>query len=159
MFGSSGGFAAAVKRPATAPSAAASPQPSASIQPTRIPTRRLAVGFSAEARSASPSFVNWKSAQSAATSTTATMRIPTSCFEIATPPRSHALVGNGRSGGNERTSAFQIQFERPPSRMKRPIVRITAVITGPPSTRRTIVRSSAIPPANAIRSVSANATQ
>ena len=57
MFGSSGGAAAAVKSPATAPIAAASPQPSASIQPTRIPTSRLAVGFSAEARSASPSFV------------------------------------------------------------------------------------------------------
>ena len=43
--------------------------------------------------------------------------------------------------------------------MKRPIVRITTVTTGLPSTGRMIVRSSATPPANAISSVSGNATQ
>src|SRR2546422_925135 len=35
--------------PATAPTAAARPQPSASIQPTRMPTRRLDSGFCAAA--------------------------------------------------------------------------------------------------------------
>ena len=88
-----------------------------------------------------------------------TRRIPTSCFEIATPPTSQASVGNGRLGGNERTSAFQIQFVRPPSMMKSPIVRITTVTTGLPSTGRMIVRSSAMPPTNAITSVSAKAGQ
>ena len=127
MFGSSGGLAAAVKSPATAPIAAASPQPSPSIQPTRIPTSRLATGFSAEALSASPSFVCRNRPDSSAMSTSVTARIPASCFDTATPPRSQALVGNGRLGGNERTSAFQIQFERPPKRMKSPIVRITTV--------------------------------
>ncbi len=43
--------------PATAPKAAASPQPSASIQPTRMPQRRLEVGFWAAARMARPSVV------------------------------------------------------------------------------------------------------
>ena len=43
--------------------------------------------------------------------------------------------------------------------MKSPIVRMTASITGFPSTGRTTIRSSAIPPTNAIRSVSANAPQ
>ena len=88
-----------------------------------------------------------------------TARIPASCFDTATPPRSQALVGNGRLGGNERTSAFQIQFERPPKRMKSPIVRMTPLITGFPSTGRTTIRSSAIPPTNAIRIVSAKAPQ
>ena len=64
-----------------------------------------------------------------------TARIPASCFETATPPRSQALVGNGRLGGNERTSAFQIQFERPPKRMKSPIVRMTPLITRLPLDR------------------------
>ena len=85
--------------------------------------------------------------------------MPRSCFETATPPMSHVLVGKGRFGGNDRTCAFQIQFERPPKRMKRPIVRMTAVTTGEPSTGRTMIRSSATPPTNAIRRVSAKAAQ
>ncbi len=48
---------AAVSMPATAPTAAESAQPSASMRDTLIPTRRLAVGFWAVARIASPSFV------------------------------------------------------------------------------------------------------
>ena len=43
--------------PATAPKVAASPQPSASIQLTRMPHRRLETGFWAAARIASPSVV------------------------------------------------------------------------------------------------------
>ena len=46
--------------PATAPTVAARPQPMASIQPTRIPHRRLETGFCAAARIASPSVVNRK---------------------------------------------------------------------------------------------------
>ena len=56
MFGSRK-TTGAIIMPATAPTIEASPQPSASIQPTRIPTRRLEAGFCAAARIASPSVV------------------------------------------------------------------------------------------------------
>ena len=59
MFGSSP-TVGAVSIPATAPSRAASPQPSASIHVTRTPTSRASSGLTAAARSASPTFVNWK---------------------------------------------------------------------------------------------------
>ena len=49
--------------PATAPSTAASPQPIASIESTRTPTRAAAAGRSAAARIPRPSFVKRKSAQ------------------------------------------------------------------------------------------------
>ena len=49
----------ATMQPAIAPIAAARPQPSASIQPTRTPTRRDEVGLNAAARIASPSLV-WR---------------------------------------------------------------------------------------------------
>ena len=59
----------------------ASPQPKASIQPTRIPTSRLDVGFCAAARMASPSGVKRKNAYSS-NSTTSVMPIaPSSCDE------------------------------------------------------------------------------
>ena len=45
MFGSSAKTAGAVSIPATAPSVAASPHPSASIQVTRTPTSRASSGF------------------------------------------------------------------------------------------------------------------
>ena len=60
MFGSSP-TVGAVSIPATAPSSAARPQPSASIHVTRTPTSRASSGFTAAARSARPTFVNWKS--------------------------------------------------------------------------------------------------
>ena len=53
MFGSRKTMGATII-PAVAPIAAASPQPSASIQPTRMPTSRLESGFCAAARIASP---------------------------------------------------------------------------------------------------------
>ena len=88
MFGSRKTIGAAII-PATAPSTAASPQPSASIQPTRTPTSRLASGFTADARSASPSFVKRKkSPEQRATSTKETTMIPRSWIENATPPTS-----------------------------------------------------------------------
>ena len=62
MFGSRP-TVGAVSIPATAPRSAASPQPSASIQVTRTPTSRASSGFTAAARSASPTFVNWKRSQ------------------------------------------------------------------------------------------------
>ena len=59
MFGSRNTIGATIM-PATAPIAAARPQPSASIQPTRIPTSRAERGFCAAARIASPSLVKRK---------------------------------------------------------------------------------------------------
>ena len=59
MLGSRNTIGATIM-PATAPIAAASPQPSASIEPTRIPTRRAEPGFSAAARIARPSGVKRK---------------------------------------------------------------------------------------------------
>src|SRR3954447_5718187 len=66
MFGSRN-VVGAVIIPASAPSIAASPQPSASIQETRTPSSRLASGAVAAARSPSPTLVNWKSRESSAT--------------------------------------------------------------------------------------------
>ena len=58
MLGSRNTIGATIM-PATAPIAAASPQPSASIQPTRMPTSRHDTGLNAAARIASPSLV-WR---------------------------------------------------------------------------------------------------
>ena len=79
------GLAAAII-PATAPSAAASPQPSESIQLTRMPTSRAASGRTAAARIASPSFVNWKSSQSTKTAAIEITIVAMSWRENATPP-------------------------------------------------------------------------
>ena len=46
---------------------AARPQPIISIRPTGMPTSRLAAGFTAAARMASPSFVCWKNSDSTPT--------------------------------------------------------------------------------------------
>ena len=59
MFGSRKTTGATIM-PATAPTRAASPHPIASIQPTRMPHRRLDTGFWAAARIASPSVVKRK---------------------------------------------------------------------------------------------------
>jgi hypothetical protein len=56
MFGSRK-TTGATMHPATDPIAAASPQPSASIQPTRTPTNRDDTGLSAAARMARPRLV------------------------------------------------------------------------------------------------------
>ncbi len=53
MFGSRN-TTGAINIPATAPIEAAMPQPSAIIQPTRMPTRRADSGFAAAARIARP---------------------------------------------------------------------------------------------------------
>ncbi len=63
--------------PATAPSTAASPQPIASIESTRTPTRAAAAGRSAAARIPRPSFVKRKSAQTRSTETSTTPIIQT----------------------------------------------------------------------------------
>ena len=87
MFGSRP-TVGAVSIPATAPSRAASPQPSASIQVTRTPTSRASSGLTAAARSARPIFVNWKSPQRRSTIPSATAIVPMSCAATMTPPTS-----------------------------------------------------------------------
>ena len=67
--------------PATAPTAAASPQPSASIQPTRIPTRRPDIGFCAAARIARPSGVKRKNRYRSKSTTSVTPRAPIWCAD------------------------------------------------------------------------------
>src|SRR3972149_3849796 len=101
----------AVSIPATAPSIAARPQPSASIQETRTPTSLLASGLSAAARSASPSFVKRKKAQSAATAPTTTASVPTSWSEIATPPTPRPL-DRGEDRARDRAAAHEGDRER-----------------------------------------------
>jgi hypothetical protein len=143
--------------PATAPSTAASPQPSASIQPTRTPTSLLDSGLFATARIASPSVVNRKNAQTQRKVAKTTPRVPRSTTESTTLPTSTVSFGNGLS--NAFTSAPQIHPVRPLMRIKRPIVTITITISGRCSTGRISVRSTAAPPKNAITSVAAKAGQ
>ena len=156
MFGSRKTSGAAII-PLTAPSTAAMPQPSASIQPTRIPTSRLSAGFVAAARNASPSFVNRNSSHSSATSTSDTAMMPRSWIEKATPATWIGRVENGLL--KERTCAPQIHADAPLKTSASPSVTITIVSTDAFSTGRITVRSSAIPPPNAIRHVSRNAGQ
>ena len=81
MFGSRYTIGATIM-PATAPTAAASPQPSASIQPTRMPTSRLESGFSAAARIARPSGVKRKNTYSSASTINVTSNAPIWCGDM-----------------------------------------------------------------------------
>ncbi len=80
--------------PATAPTEAARPQPSASIQSTRTPTRRAICGFCAAARMASPSGVKRKKANSRPSTIRVTSTTPSWCGPI-TPAMPKLLLGNG----------------------------------------------------------------
>ena len=77
MFGSRKTLGA-VSMPATAPSTAARPQPRPSISGTLTPTRRASAGLTAAARSARPTFVNWKNAQRTTTAPKQTAIVPMS---------------------------------------------------------------------------------
>ncbi len=143
--------------PATAPSAAASPQPKESIQVTRTPTSRASAGFTAAARIARPSFVYWNSAQRSATIASTTAIVPMSAVVIATPAISVVPAGNGLS--TARTSPPQIQVTRPLIMIRRPIVTITTRSTEPFSFGRITVWCTAAPPRNETPSVNTNAGQ
>jgi hypothetical protein len=156
MFGSRKTLGAAII-PLTAPSTAANPQPSASIQPTRTPISRLAFGLIAVARRASPRVVKRKNAQSRPTTSRHTASVPMSCVEIATSPTSNVRLGNGLS--NDFTSAPQIQGASPFSAIRMPIVTITIASGDACSTGLIRTRSTATPPVKAITSVSAKAGQ
>src|SRR5262249_45042305 len=143
--------------PATAPSAAASPQPSAIVQVTRIPVSRLDSGFRAAARIARPTFVNRKNSHSSRTASSETPMIPRSEIEKATPAIWIGRVENAL--GIDFTSGDQIQNAAPLKTKNSPIVTIAIVRTGLRSTGRITARSSAIPPADETATVSAHAPQ
>src|SRR2546430_17102010 len=94
MFGSRKAVGAAIK-PAIAPSTAANPQPSASIQPTRTPMSLLASELTATERIANPSVVKRKNAHSTKTDKRHTQNVPMSWIETATPATSTERLGNG----------------------------------------------------------------
>src|SRR4051794_18280714 len=149
--------AGAVSIPETAPIAAASPQPSASIQLTRTPTSRVASGLTAVAREASPSLVKRKKSQSSATAPSETAIVPRSWIEKATPAISIGRVE--KAFGRLRTSGDQIQRAAPLTRKKSPRVTITTVSTGARSTGLITTRSTAIPPTNENATVRKKAAQ
>src|SRR3954471_22636948 len=87
--------AAAASIPARADREAAKPQPIESIHGTRTPSSLLAEGSTADARSASPSFVYLKSSHRTVTHTSTTMRSYTDCCGIATLPTDQVPPANG----------------------------------------------------------------
>src|SRR5919109_328095 len=109
----------ATSTPASAPSAAASPQPSISIRPTRTPTSPLDSGLSAAARMASPILVRWKSRNRRPTTPSSTATIPTDSTVNRTPPR--VKVESPNRLGKLRLPKPQIQPARLFSRMNRSI--------------------------------------
>ena len=141
--------------PLTAPSAAANPQPSASSHDVRTPISRAAFGLSAPARIARPSFVKRKKSQSTSTHAITTPNVPTSCFEMCTPPITHDDVGNGL--GKNCSCGDQIHAASPFRITSSAIVAITAVSTLARSSGLITVCCSATPPTNAITSVAKNA--
>ena len=128
----------AVSIPATAPSTAARPQPSASIQVTRTPTSRASAGLTAAARSASPTFVNRKRSQRRTTIPSVTAIVPMSCTETTTPPMSNVSVPNGLL--SDCGSPLHCQTTKPLIAISSPIVTITTRSTFPRSTGRITAR-------------------
>ena len=143
--------------PLTAPSTAAKPQPSASSHEVRTPRRRAAPGLSAPARIARPSFVKRKKSQSTATHAIVTPNVPTSCFEMCTPPTTQVLVGNGL--GKNCSCGDQIHAASPFRITSRAIVAITTVRTLARSSGWITTRWRPTPNTNAITSVTMNAGQ
>src|SRR5215208_5067873 len=126
--------AGAASIPATAESAAAKPQPIASIHVTRTPSNRLAVGFTADERSARPIFVNLKNAHRSTTHTRTTSRLNTDCCGTWTSPTLQVPVGNGERSSF--SSGFQIQLASP--------FRITSsAIVAPPRNETRMVKKNA----------------
>ena len=142
--------------PATAPIAAARPQPSASIHDTRMPTSRAESGLSAAARMASPSGVKRKNANRVSSTASITPTDPTSCAV-------KYFVANIESFGNGLGNDFSVCSKiQPDSALKissRPMNTITLVSTGAFSTGRKIMRCSTSPAVNEIATVARNAAQ
>ena len=155
MFGSRNTIGATIM-PATAPIAAASPQPSASIQPTRIPTRRAESGFCAAARIARPTGVKRKNRNTAASTTSVIPITPKSCGPMNVMPNG-TCFGNGLGKGLMVYSQIQPAIELKIA--SRPMNTITSFSTPVPSTGRTTMRSTSTPPTNEIAIASRNAHQ
>ena len=101
--------------------------------------------------------VKRKSSARSATTPSETAMLPRSWIENATPA---ILIGRVENAfGSERVSELQNQRAAPSTTKNSPSVTITIVSTDAFSTGRISVRSTAIPPANAIAHVSANAGQ
>src|SRR6266508_1116935 len=149
--------AGAASIPATAESAAATPQPSASIHVTRTPRSRLATGLTAEARSANPSLVKLKNAQSRTTHASTTSRSYTDCCGIWTSPTLQLPVGNGE--GSTFSSGFQIQLASPFKITSNAIVAITIVSSPARASGRTTACWIAAPPRNETKIVKKKAGQ
>src|SRR6266540_4469246 len=115
----------AASKPAIADSTAAKPQPIDNIHGTRTPSSRLAAGLTAEARRASPSFVNLNSAHNTTTHPSTTSRSYTACCGIATLPTDHVPPTSGDS--STFSSGCQIQLAKPLSMTSSAIVAITTV--------------------------------
>ena len=92
-------MAGATIMPATAPTRAASPQPSASIQDTRMPQRRLEAGFWAAARMASPSVVKRKKTQMRKSMIKVTPMAPRSCGPKTMRPSLIGALAKGLGKG------------------------------------------------------------
>ncbi len=136
----------ATRMPAIAPTVAASPHPSISMRPTRMPTSRLDTGSSAAARIASPSRVRWNSRNSRPTTTSSTATMPSDSIDSRTPPT--PTVPSGKVDGKPRLENPQIQPAPLLMRMNSPRVTITRVSGWRPSTGRITIRSSSAPPPN-----------
>ena len=122
-----------------------------------MPTRRLAAGFTAAARIASPSFVCWKISQRTPTTTSRTATSPSDSTLVAIPPTDTASSGN--TLGKPRLVEPQIQRARPLTRMNSPSVTVTSVSSGEPSTGRISARSITMPPSRLSTSVISTASR
>ena len=129
MFGSRKTFGA-VSMPAIAPSIAASPQPRPSIHGTRTPTRRASDGLTAAARSASPTFVNWKNAQRTTTADRGRRR-SCRCPDTRSRPRRCRSSPPGTGSARRAPRPSRSSHARPLSSSSRPIVTITTRICEP----------------------------
>ena len=101
--------------------------------------------------------MNWKNAQSRATSTRTIANVPTSCCEIETSPICQVSFGNGL--GKALISADQIRLASPLKVSTRPIVMITTVRTEAFETGAITTRWMPSPSTNAKTSVPTKAGQ
>jgi hypothetical protein len=147
----------AMSIPAIAPSTAANPQPSASIQLTRTPSSLLASPFRAAARIVKPRRVNRKKTKKASIAPSVTPITPIWSQPIVTPPTTTVPPENPL--GKNCTCGDQIHAARALKTTSSPIVTMTTLRTGAPSTGRIAARSTAMPPTNERTIVATNAVQ
>src|SRR3954470_5822161 len=133
----------ATSMPATAPSAAARPQPTMRRRPTGRPENAADCGLFATARRARPSFVPTKSPCSRSIATMITTVVPIERMLIETPRND--TVSREKSEGNCWLLYVKSHPQMPVIRVSRPIVTTTAVSGSPRSKRRINQRSTTAP--------------